>query len=201
MFVLDINLPVSPPPPSSSHGHVGGPRPQCSKVFMKIKLGAVRAGSLDQPRWALRRNAAERRAEGLTCWECMRTGRRSESTLGGDSSIFSVCPEKLCTKSVEVTAASCARGAPVAKPSAHLPPPPPPSRIYPAIQRCVHNPDSCCVIRWSIIMKKGTLNFLGRKNHSLFDTNVKMKEMGEYAAPHGPRKPNGELQVLANTGE
>lgn len=94
---------------------------------MKIKLGAVRAGSLDQPRWALRRNAAERRAEGLTCRECMRTGRRSESTLGGDSSIFSVCPEKLCTKSVEVTAASCARGAPVAKPSAHLPPP---SRIY-----------------------------------------------------------------------
>lgn len=30
-----------------------------------------------------------------------------------------------------------------------------------------------------VIMKKGPLHFLGRKNQSLFDTNVKMKEMGE----------------------
>lgn len=31
-------------------------------------------------------------------------------------------------------------------------------------------------------MKRGTLNFLGRKNQSLFDTNVKIKDMGEYTA-------------------
>lgn len=49
-FVLDINLPGVFSPLSPCHGHVGGPRPQCSKVFMKIRLGAVRAGSLDQPR-------------------------------------------------------------------------------------------------------------------------------------------------------
>lgn len=33
-----------------------------------------------------------------------------------------------------------------------------------------------------VIMKKGPLHFLGRKNPSLFDTNVKMKEMGEWRA-------------------
>lgn len=31
----------------------------------------------------------------------------------------------------------------------------------------------------STTMKRGAFNFLGRKNQSLFDTNIKMTDMGE----------------------
>lgn len=45
--------------------------------------------------------------------------------------------------------------------------------------KCVNNCARTDQSYQSIIMKRGTLNFLGRKNQSLFDTNIKIKDMGE----------------------
>ncbi len=129
-------------------------------------------------------NVAEKESRGLTCWECIKTGRHSERGVGGVSSIFSACPEKFtlnrwnraylargwctCRQSGACKLACCFTSDSPADQNASI--------SLPESDR------SYLHIHQSIIMKKGTLNFLGRKNQSLFDTNIKIKDMGESTA-------------------
>lgn len=59
--------------------------------------------------------------------------------------------------------------------AAHLPQRGETHRGFTCASKCTDSPG----FQSLVIMKKGPLYFLGRKNQSLFDTNVKMKEMGE----------------------
>lgn len=59
--------------------------------------------------------------------------------------------------------------------AAHLPQGGGTHRAFTCASTCTDSP----VFQSLLTMKKRPLHFLGRKNQSLFDTNVKMKEMGE----------------------
>lgn len=96
-----------------------------------------------------------------------RKGRPGDRRGGGVSSVFSACSEKLEPKRRNRVCASSG-GAPATEEEKH-------TADFTCASKCTDSP----VLQTLVIMKKGPLHFLGRKNQSLFDTTVKMKEMGE----------------------
>lgn len=193
-FVLDINLPGVPPPapPSPCHGHVGGPRPQCSKVFMKIKLGAVISpGELCA---GMRRKGEPRASPVGSVWE---QGGAVKARWAGTAP-FSPSVPKSCAPNQWKSRLPRA-------PAVHLSP----NRrltcrrlgftrrssdafMIPTLAVPFADRSSWRRERW--------IFWVGRT--ILFSTPMsKWRRWVSTPLQHGPRRPNGELQVFANTGE
>lgn len=123
---------------------------------------------------------------GLTCCGSVcKTGRHSDGTGGGVSSIFSACPEEIAPNHWRRVHLQPGR-APVARLSLGLT-----GRSECVSRRlllsrhgphCLHVSTRIDTSGQSTTMKRRTLHFLGRKSQSLFDTNIQIKDMGEFLA-------------------